>query len=328
LHIADIVEVYDRLGGADAAIKVARERRGKMFDPSLVDCFADNAEAILPREETSWADVIAADPALGVPLTDAEIDDTLATFGDFVDIKSPNFVGHSRRVADLASEAAERCGLRAEAVTEVRRAGWVHDLGVMGVSNSIWDYAGPLNTSDRERMQTHPYLADRTLSRVPALAPVARLVAQHHERADGSGYPSGLRGEAIAPGARILGAADAYTAWRETRPYRSALTDAEAAARLRDECGAGRFDAEATDAVLRAVGHRPRTKAAGPAGLTARELEVLICVARGQKNKEIAATLNISAKTVSAHLERIYVKTNVTSRAGATLFAMRSGLLD
>lgn len=329
LHLADIVEVFDRMGGTQAAVAVAKERRGKHFDPSLVDCFADNAVDILDLDpSTTWSIVIGADPALGAPLSDAEVDSTLATFGDFVDIKSPYFVGHSRRVADLAGDAADRMAMRADVVTTVRRAGWVHDLGVMGVSNSVWDYAGTLATSDRERMQTHPYLADRTLSRVPALAPVARLVAQHHERADGSGYPSALSGDAIAPGARVLAAADAYTAWREPRPYRDALSDTDAANKLRDLTAEGKFDPEAADAVLRAAGQRSRKKPVGPAGLTPREIEVLICLARGQKNKEIAAELHISAKTVSAHIERIYTKANVTTRATATLFAMKSGLLD
>jgi DNA-binding CsgD family transcriptional regulator len=165
------------------------------------------------------------------------------------------------------------------------------------------------------------------LHRSEALAPLGRIAAQHRERPDGSGYPRGLDGAAISRSARILGAADAYQAMREPRPHRPALEADEAAAELRVDVRARRLDGEAAEAVLQAAGHRVRARREGPAGLTAREVEVLRLLARGLSNKEIAGRLVISPKTVSNHVEHIYTKIDASSRATASLFAMQHGLL-
>jgi HD-GYP domain-containing protein (c-di-GMP phosphodiesterase class II) len=329
LHLADIVEVFDRLGGPAAAATVARDRRATLFDPMLTDCFLEHHASILDtRGENTWDTVIRNDPALGHVLTDDELDDALAVLGDYADLKSPTRAGHSRGVAELAADAASRMGLPDDVVGLVRRTGFVHDLGVIGISNAVWDHAGPFSAADRERVRTHPYLTQRTLSRVPGLAPLAHLAAMHHERQDGSGYPTGLKGDAIPLPARVLAAGDVYRALREPRPHRPALPADDAATVVRDEVRSGRLDSEAANAVLGAAGHHARRRPSGPAGLTPREVEVLVHLARGARNREIAEALDIAPKTVSAHLERIYLKVGVTSRAGATLFAMRHGLLS
>jgi DNA-binding CsgD family transcriptional regulator len=165
------------------------------------------------------------------------------------------------------------------------------------------------------------------LGQSEALAPLAAIAVQHRERLDGSGYPRSLSGAAISRQARLLAAADYYQAMREPRPHRTAWGADDAAAALHAEVKAGRLDAEAVDAVLGAAGHRVQRRREGPAGLTPREVEVLRMVARGLPNKEIAKQLVISPKTVSNHLEHIYVKIGATQRAGAALFAMRQGLL-
>jgi DNA-binding CsgD family transcriptional regulator len=159
------------------------------------------------------------------------------------------------------------------------------------------------------------------------LAPLGAIALQHRERLDGSGYPRGLAGAAISRAARILGAADAYRAMREPRSYRPARDQDEAAAELRADVKAGRLDADAVEAVLGAAGHRVSRRREGPAGLTAREIEVLRLLARGLSNKQIAASLVIAPKTVGNHIEHIYAKTGASNRAGAGLFAMQQGLL-
>jgi DNA-binding CsgD family transcriptional regulator len=149
----------------------------------------------------------------------------------------------------------------------------------------------------------------------------------HCDRLDGSGYPHRLSGAAISRHARILGAADAYQAMREPRPYRPALPAGDAAAELRAEVRAGRLDGEVVEAVLGAAGHRVARRREGPAGLTPREVEVLGLLARGLSNKEIARRLVISPKTVGNHVEHIYAKIGASTRARASLFAMQHGLL-
>jgi DNA-binding CsgD family transcriptional regulator len=165
------------------------------------------------------------------------------------------------------------------------------------------------------------------LARTPLLAPVGRCAALHHERLDGSGYPNGLRADAISPAARILGAADVYSALRQPRPHRPAFDAGEAERTMRDEVRAGRLDGDAVQAVLGAAGHRPRRRAGLPSGLTAREAEVLVRLGQGRSNPEIAAELHVSRKTISTHLEHIYTKLGVKTRTEAALFAMRHGLI-
>ena len=148
----------------------------------------------------------------------------------------------------------------------LRRAGLVHDLGRLGVSNSIWDKRGPLGAGEWERVRLHPYLTERMLHQSEALAPLGAIAVQHRERLDGSGYPRGLAGAAISRPARILGAADAYQAMREPRPHRPARSADEAAAELRAEVRAGRLDADAVEAVLGAAGHRVVAPPRGPGG--------------------------------------------------------------
>ena len=145
---------------------------------------------------------------------------------------------------------------------------------------------------------------------------------------DGSGYPNGLAGDAIAPAARVLAAADVYHALTEQRPHRPAKPPEEAAALLSAEVSAGRIEGAAAAAVLRASGHRATQKRDWPAGLTLREVEVLRLVARGFAVKEVAAQLSISPKTVANHVEHIYVKIGANNRATASLFAVKHGLMS
>jgi HD-GYP domain-containing protein (c-di-GMP phosphodiesterase class II) len=205
----------------------------------------------------------------------------------------------------------------------------VHDVGRVGVASGIWDHPAPLSADQWERVRLHSYLGERVLDRCDLLAPYAELAGRHHERADGSGYHRGLAGDQLSLGARLLAAADAYHAMIEDRPHRPALTPPDAASQLLDEVDAGRLGRVEVDAVLAAAGQATRPpQITRPAGLTEREVDVLRLIARGQANKQVAAALGISAKTVGHHIEHIYAKAGVTTRAGATLFAMEHGLLS
>jgi DNA-binding CsgD family transcriptional regulator len=274
--------------------------------------------------------VIAAEPALAMELSPDQLDRALAAIANFVDLKSPFMLGHSVAVAELAEEAGRRLGLPPEQVRALRRAGFVHGFGRLGVSNSIWDRPGPLSAGEWERIRMYPYLTERMLHQSAALAPLGEIAVQHRERLDGSGYPRGLSGGAISRSARVLGAADAYASMREPRPHRPARSAEDAAEQIRAEVRAGRLDGAAANAVLEAAGHRlPRRREglAGPAALTAREVEVLILLARGLSNKQIAERLVITPKTAGNHVEHIYAKIDASSRAAAAMFAVQHGLL-
>jgi HD-GYP domain-containing protein (c-di-GMP phosphodiesterase class II) len=328
-QLAEFVEVANRVGGVEAAKALARERAGKQFDPTLANLMCAEADMILSGLDAvaTWDAVIEAEPALAVMLSAEQFDAALLAIANFVDLKSPYTLGHARAVADLVAEAGAQLGLPEAEIRTLRRAGLVHDLGRLGVSNSIWDKRGPLGSGEWERVRIHPYLTERMLHQSDALAPLGRIAVQHRERLDGSGYPRGLAGAAISRAARILGAADAYQAMREPRPHRPARSADEAAAELRVDVKASRLDAEAVEAVLGAAGHRVSRRRVGPAGLTAREVEVLRLLAQGLSNKEIARRLVISPKTVANHVEHIYAKIDASTRARAGLFAMQHGLL-
>jgi HD-GYP domain-containing protein (c-di-GMP phosphodiesterase class II) len=329
VNLADVVEVYQRTGGVDAAVAVARERSGSQFDPALVDLFCVDAPLLFSDIDslTTWPAVIDAEPALEIVLSGDELESALEAIADFTDLKSPWTIGHSRGVADLACAATKIYGVSDDDVKLVRRAGLVHDLGRLGVSNAIWDKRGPLTAAELERVRLHPYLTERMLASSGALAPIGAIAVQHHERLDGSGYPRGLSGDAITPAGRILAAADAYHAMTEPRPHRDARSAEEAAAELRSGVRRALFDGDAVEAVLRAAGHPAKRRREWPGGLTSREIEVLRLLVRGLSNKEIAEQLVISRKTAGSHVEHIYSKIGVSNRAQASLFAIKHGLM-
>jgi HD-GYP domain-containing protein (c-di-GMP phosphodiesterase class II) len=327
--LAEFIEVAHRVGGVGAARELARKRAGKQFDPAFAEVMYRDADEILAGLDAiaTWDAVIGAEPALAIVLSGDRFDAALLAIANFVDLKTPYTLGHAQAVSELVASAGEQLGLPESEVRTLRRAGLVHDLGRLGVSNSIWDKPGPLGAGEWERVRFHPYITERMLHQSPVLAPLGAIAVQHRERLDGSGYPRALSGSAILQSARVLGAADAYQAMREPRPYRAAMTAPDAAAQLRAEVTAGRMDADAVEAVLGGAGHRVARRRSGPAGLTQREVEVLRLLARGMSNKQIAEQLVISPKTVANHVEHIYVKIDASSRAMAGLFAMQHGLL-
>jgi DNA-binding CsgD family transcriptional regulator len=177
-------------------------------------------------------------------------------------------------------------------------------------------------------VRLHPYYTERSFARSPALAPIGELAGAHHERLDGGGYHRTTVAFGLSRAARILAAADSYQAMLEPRPHRAALDAASAEAEVLREATDGRLCAEAVDAVLAAAGHRvvkrPRDL---PAGLTDRELEVLLALACGKTNREIAEELGISTKTAGHHVQHIFDKTGARTRTAATVWAFEQHLV-
>jgi len=327
VHVARDAAFQHLLGGEQFAARVARERAGRAFDPAIVQCLIDDPAGVLALDgnASAWDETLAREPLPGLTLEGAAIDRALAAIGDFADLISPYFAGHSAGVAKLAAAAAQRCRLDAVDVATTRRAALMHDVGRVAVSTRIWQKPGPLTPDDWERVRLHPYQSERVLSRSPFLAALARVATAHHERLDGSGYHRGTAAAALSLPARVLAAADAYHGMTEPRPHRPALPPARAGELLGREAAAGRLDADAVAAVLEAAGQRvPRIKR--PAGLTEREAEVVGLLARGLQTKQVARALGISAKTADRHVQNAYGKIGVSTRAGATLFAMEHGL--
>ena len=319
----------ERHGGVEATIDRMREARGKFLAPAIVDAWCTAAGEILAGldEESSWDRVVATRPSGRGMLTEAELDDALELLADFADLKAPFFAGHSRGVASLAAAAAGHAGLPEGDIVSLRRAALLHDIGRNGISNDIWEKPGPLTQGEMERVRLHAYYTDRVLHHAGKLGLLGSIASSAHERATGDGYPRGIAGATIPLLGRFLEAADVYHAMIEDRPHRAAHTRDEAAAELRRAALVGELDGGAVDAVLAAAGHAVRRKPTAPAGLTPREIEVLVLAARGGTTKAVASKLGIAPKTAGNHLERIYAKIGVSSRAEAAMYAMQHGLI-
>jgi HD-GYP domain-containing protein (c-di-GMP phosphodiesterase class II) len=328
VHLADVLEVHLRMGGLDGAVDVVRSRRGTQFNPAVAEVFERDAVAIVDGllEMDVWTAALAQAPDRDRILDDDEIDELLRAIADFVDLKCPCSPGYSRGVGDLVAAAARHLRMPSADVTRLYRAGLVHGLGRLGVSNQIWEKKTPLSTAEWERLRMYPYLTGRILSRVGGLESVVSIATQHGERIDGSGFPRGLAGAELTVHDRLLAAAVAYHQLLEPRPDRPALDPHGAADQLRQEARAGRLDAESVDAVLVAAGHRASRRTPWSAGLTSREIEVLRLVAQGRSNREIGAELFITEKTARNHVERVYAKLGVNNRTQATLAAIDRGL--
>lgn len=330
-HVVHDAEIYNRIGGVGSAVSLARRRAGKQYDPQVAERFCEVAESLFRRLESEpiWDAVVAAEPAPVRWLSRDEVDATARSIANFVDLRSAYTLGHSAGVAALAEATARGLGLSTDEAVTVRRAGLLHDLGRMGVPVAVWNVKGAWNDEQRERARRHPSLTELVLARSSALGHLGTLAGLHHERLDGSGY-RGVMASSLPVAARVLATADTYRAKLEARPHRPALEPEAAAQELRRQVQRGGLDGEVTEALLEAAGHQPAPKplAELPAGLSEREVEVLRLIVRGLSNREMAGILFISPKTVGHHVQHIYDKLGISTRVGATLFALQHGLVE
>jgi HD-GYP domain-containing protein (c-di-GMP phosphodiesterase class II) len=331
LHVARDISVVLSAAGPERAGEVIEQRAGGAYDPHVAALATDHLDELLDGLDDAliWDQAIAAEPPPQQWMTGDEIDAAFRVVGTFTDLKSYWLRGHAEGTSQLAEAAAWRLGLSEDDVTVVRRAALALDLGRVAVSNAIWEKPGRFGLTDWERVQLHPYFTERSFAHAAALASIGELAGAHNERLDGAGYHRKTYAPALGRAARILAAADCYQAMRERRPHRPALDAAGAEAELLRDGREGRLCPEAVDAVLAAAGHRvakrPREL---PAGLTDRELEVMLALAAGKTNKEIAETLAISAKTAGHHVEHIFDKTGVRTRSAATVWAFERHLVQ
>jgi putative nucleotidyltransferase with HDIG domain len=328
-QVAATAALFHGAGGRDAALAALRARSGRALDPGLVERAARRggaALAVLDRVDDPLHAAVDAEPepraTFSHPLA---LDRVCRAFGEVVDIKTPLHHGHCTGVAELAGAAAERLGLDAD---ELRRAALVHDLGRASVPTGVWEHPGRLGWTAHERVRLHAYHSERVLARCGPLAPLARLAGTHHERIDGSGYHRASGAADLTATERVLAAADVLQALTQPRAHRPARTLDAAAEVVAGEVRAGRLDPDAARAVVEAAGGAPRAiRAERPAGLTARQVEVLRLVAQGRSNPEIARQLVISRRTAERHVQDVYARIGVASRAGAALFALEHDLL-
>ncbi|MDB5327951.1 MAG: hypothetical protein JWM57_3520 [Phycisphaerales bacterium] len=232
LGLAQTVEVFAIAHGIDAAYDMAATRRGTWFDPQLVD--AMNA---FRNDDAFWKSFFSEAPESAVkefepedrviPVDEDALDRIASGFARVVDAKSPWTYKHSAGVSMISAGLAETLGMPIENVRTIRRAGLLHDLGKLGVSNQILDKPGKLDATEIAAMRKHTEFTHTLLNRVSGFRPLATLAASHHERLDGKGYHVGRTANDLPTAARILGVADMYEALAAKRPYRQDLNGAE-----------------------------------------------------------------------------------------------------
>ncbi len=330
-EVATQAVIFTDLGGIDAAIEVIRRRAGSMLDPTVAGQFVRaGAELFAELDAVDvWQAALDQEPSPHRHIPVDGLDEVARTFADFVDLTSPYLLGHSTGVAELAEGAADRLRMSRDDCVQLGRAALFHDLGRVAVSPGVWEKSGRLTRSEWEQVRLHPYHSERILSRSAVLAPAGQLAGMHHERDDGSGYPHHAQGRDVPLGARILAAADTYQAMTQERPHRVAKSPEQAADELSAQARAGWLDAQCVRAVLEAAGHRPpRNRSSWPAGLSDREVEVLRLLSTGLTNAQIAAALVVSPRTAEHHVQHIYARIGVSTRAAAALYAMQHGLLS
>ncbi len=327
-HVAGDANVGHRLGGIEGAIALVRKRAGRGLDPELAERFTRVAPRACAGLElpSPWSAAMDAEPSPQRVADPAAVEEACLAMAHFADLKCRFTQGHSTGVSALCALAAQQLGLTDDHRRSLRWAGLLHDVGRVAVSTSIWEKAEPLTDAERERIRLHTYAAERVLMRAPALREVGEIATLAHERLDGSGYHRRLPGSELSMSARVLAAADVFHALREDRPHRAAVDGERAAAELRAMAERGALCPDAVRAVLAAVQHTVPAPAR-PGGLTDREIDVLRLVARGLTNKEIASALGISPKTAGHHVQHVFEKLGVRTRAAATLIAMQRGFV-
>ncbi len=226
--LAQVIDVFHTAGGAQAALDEIQLRAGRWFDPQLVKAFgkvADSADFWATLGDPGIIDaVLVLEPAANVvALDDDYLDDISAAFGQVVDSKSPYTSGHSARVALYTDMIAEVLGLSHERRRWLKRGALLHDVGKLGVSNSVLDKPGKLDDEEWAAVKAHAMYTETILSRINAFSELARVSAAHHERLDGKGYPRGLMADEICLETRIITTADIFDAITAERPYRGAI---------------------------------------------------------------------------------------------------------
>jgi putative nucleotidyltransferase with HDIG domain len=226
--MAQVVDVFFMRGGAEAALTEISGRAGRWFDPELVtqlEGLRDNAgfwQALLSNDLD--ARVIALEPqALAREVDEDYLDDIAAGFAQVVDAKSPFTAGHSDRVALFADLIADELGYAPERRRWLKRAALLHDIGKLGVSNSVLDKNGKPDEDEWAEIKRHPELGRVILSKIAAFRDMARIAGDHHEKLDRRGYPHGIEAEAIDLDTRIVTVADIFDALTADRPYRKAM---------------------------------------------------------------------------------------------------------
>lgn len=234
LCLAQAADIFASEYDAAAALRIVRARSGTWFDPSLVTVFSATCAS-----DAFWRSLRAPDtrerlsamepPDRTILADDDDLDRVANAFARIIDAKSPYTFRHSEGVAQAAAALALALGMPPDEVRTLRRAALLHDIGKLGVSNTILDKPGRLDDAEMRQIRLHPEYTEQILGRAACFQDITLVAASHHERLDGAGYHRGVQAGTLPLAARILAVADVYDALSADRPYRAALPYEEVA---------------------------------------------------------------------------------------------------
>jgi HD-GYP domain-containing protein (c-di-GMP phosphodiesterase class II) len=322
--LAGDLESLSRTDGIAAALALIAGKHGPSYPPKLMDTLRRNA--------AEWLAELDQRTLCRRPVGPGERPNemvSLELMADLIDLQQPWLRGHSRRVAQAASRAAAAIGLDGQARQRGYRAALIHGIGRGAVAGDVWNQAGPLSATAREKIRLAPYWTLRAMRQIKGLELEAEIASHVGERLDGSGDFRGSIGAAIPIEGQVLAAASAWVALQSARPWRPAYSAEDAAELLKREARAGRFNPDVVDALC-GMPDEPRVPAAStPAriSLSEREAEVLRAISQGLTNKEVARRLAISPRTVGTHVESAFRKLGCATRASASLKALTLRLI-
>ena len=256
--LAQVVDVFQMSDDEDAARREIQNRSGTWFDPELAAAFQRVAS------RTSFWDALNGDDIQNMILElepvqqstridDDYLDDIAMGFAEVVDSKSPFTKGHSERVTLFTDLIAEELGLSIQHRRWLKRAALLHDIGKLGVSNTVLDKPGKLDADEWIDMKQHAVQTETILSRISVFKELAPIAGAHHEKLNGMGYPKGLKGDEIALESRILAVADIFDALTAERPYRAAMPVTKALAIMAEDVDTA-IDGKCFEALKRALG--------------------------------------------------------------------------
>lgn len=334
LHLAQVLDLTYRFGGAEAAQNFAQEKRGSRFNPTEVDAFLaltrqarfwntfeeqSTQEALLAKRPATVADRAHED----------QTERVCEVLADFIDLKTRETWHHSTRVAEVAVKIGSCLRLSAKELSKLRRTALVHDIGKVTVPIAILAKGEQRSSSEWETYRLHAYYTQRILERVAALQDLAPAAAAHHEWINGQGYHRQLSGMQIPLHGRILAVANAYV--RLVNQQEDPPDSTEVLQKMHALVGT-QFDRACYNALVTSLtgvdsagNASSRIRKSG--NLTERESEVLRLLAGGQNAPQIARTLDISKKTVEHHLAHIYDKIGVTCQTAAVVYAVQQGFV-
>jgi len=233
--------IFDDLRGV--VVCANREGGFASFDDDVLLALGDQAGAVLEngRMQSQMRDSYIA---------------VVRMLAETIKVKDPSLRNHSDEVSDFVLTVANRLRLPGEQRERLRFGSLLHDVGKIAISEQILLKPGPLTEDERRIVELHPLIGSRLVREVPALQPLADVILHHHERWDGGGYPGGISHENIPLESRIIAVADSFSAMTAARPYRPAMSVADACLEL-ERCSGSMFDPRIVEVFVEAVRRAP-----------------------------------------------------------------------